>query len=82
MRLDELAPGQQATVSSIGGRGPFRRRLLELGLLPGTVIQRTGQAPLGDPLSYRVRGAVLCLRRREAATILIDDTPAMDVAAK
>lgn len=82
MNLDELEPGQHATVASIGGRGPFRRRLLELGLLPGTPIQRTGQAPLGDPLTFRVRGAVLCLRRREAATVAIEAPPALDVAAK
>jgi Fe2+ transport system protein FeoA len=67
--LDRLETGHAATIASVGGEGVFRRRLLELGLLPGTLIARTGQAPLGDPLSFRVRGAVLCLRRSEAANI-------------
>ena len=71
MTLDELRAGERAKVVGIEGQGPFRRRLLELGLLPGTEIERTGQAPLGDPLSYRVRGAVVCLRRADARAIEI-----------
>lgn len=69
MTLDQLEPGEVASVTRVNGAGAFRRRLLELGLLPGTTIGRTGQAPLGDPLTFRVRGAVLGLRRTEAATI-------------
>ena len=65
MRLDQLKPGAFATVQEVGGTGAFRRRLLELGVLPGTPIRRTGQAPLGDPMTYRVRGAVIALRRAE-----------------
>jgi len=72
MTLEQLSPGQLATIAAVHGDGPFRRRLLELGLLPGTPIRRTGQAPLGDPLTYLVRGAVLGLRRREAALIELE----------
>lgn len=69
MRLDELAVGETGAIRTIGGEGVFRRRLLELGLVPGTPIVRTGQAPLGDPLTFRVRGTVLALRRTDAARI-------------
>ena len=72
MTLEQLVPGASAAVVTVGGQGPFRRRLMELGVLPGTEITRTGQAPLGDPLTYRVRGAVIGLRRTEAATILVE----------
>jgi ferrous iron transport protein A len=72
MTLDELRPGEQAVVSQVCGDGVFRRRLLEHGLLPGTRIERTGQSPFGDPLSYRVRGAVLCLRRADAHAIVLE----------
>jgi ferrous iron transport protein A len=71
MTLDELRSGERAKVLAIGGEGVFRRRLLELGLLPGTEIERTGQAPLGDPVSYRVRGAVVCLRRVDARVVSV-----------
>ena len=76
MRLDELEPGESAVVEAVEGKGPFRRRLLELGVVPGTPIERTGQAPLGDPLNFRVRGAVICLRRTEAATVRLTDLAA------
>lgn len=69
MTLDRLPPGQSATVRAVGGAGVFRRRLLELGLLPGTQVLRTGQAPLGDPLSFRVRGTLLSIRRADAALV-------------
>lgn len=69
MTLDQLLPGETASVVAVRGDGAFRRRLLEIGLLPGTRIERTGQAPLGDPLSYRVRGAILCLRRADAQAV-------------
>lgn len=72
MDLSDLKRGESAVISSVAGSGAFRRRLLELGLLPGTPIQRAGQAPLGDPLAFRVRGAVLSLRRRDARLVQVD----------
>lgn len=57
---------------AIAGHGVFRRRLFELGLLPGTAIERTGQAPLGDPLTFRVRGAILGIRKVEASLITVE----------
>lgn len=69
MTLDQLLVGETADVLEVTGEGVFRRRLLEIGLLPGTRVERTGQAPLGDPLSFRVRGAVVCLRRADARAV-------------
>lgn len=69
--LDTLQVGQRAVVLAIEGEGPFRRRLLELGFLPGTPVERTGQAPLGDPLTIRVRGSVLCVRERDAQRVKV-----------
>jgi ferrous iron transport protein A len=72
MHLGELRESQRAVVISVNGEGSFRRRLMELGLTPGTEVVRTGTSPLGDPVSYRVRGAVLSLRRRDAAWVLVE----------
>jgi len=69
MTLDDLAVGKEATVATVRGEGVFRRRLLELGLLPGTPVCRIGQAPLGDPLRVRVRDAVLSIRRADARLV-------------
>lgn len=71
MTLGELRHGEQARIVMVHGHGSFRRRLLELGLLPGVGIERVGQAPLGDPLSFRVREAVLSLRFQDANQVEI-----------
>jgi len=73
MTLDELQIGQSALIDGVHGSGTFRRRLLELGLVAGTSITRQGQAPLGDPLTFRVRGAVFAIRRGDAHHVLLLD---------
>lgn len=70
MTLDCLACGQAATLVRVGGETQWRRRLLELGFIPGTAIVRVGQAPMGDPLTYRIRGALVALRAEDAKHVL------------
>lgn len=62
--------GDTATIGTVTGPRAFRRRLLELGLVPGTEVRIVRRAPLGDPLELAVRGGRLSLRAREAASIL------------
>lgn len=69
MNLANIDLGATVTVQSIGGHGSFRRRLLELGLLPGTSVMVQSVAPLGDPLELRVRGASMSIRRADAAVV-------------
>ena len=71
MKLADLAQGAIATVTHVGGSGSFRRRLMELGILPGTSVQLVGVAPLGNPMELLVRGASLSIRRAEALTVEI-----------
>jgi ferrous iron transport protein A len=70
--LAELPPGQQATVTKVTGNGPVRRRLMDMGLVPGVEIQAIKTAPLGDPVEYVVLGYHLALRKAEANLIEID----------
>lgn len=70
-RLADLALRGVALIEHVGGEGSFRRRLMELGLVPGTRVELVGVAPLGDPLELLVRGASLSIRRAEAASIRI-----------
>lgn len=75
MRLDQLEPGAQGIVARVGGARAFRNRLMELGLVPGTPVVCVGRSPLGDPMRYRVRDAVVGLRRSDAAFVeLVDET--------
>lgn len=71
MRLDDLKAGQSGTIESVGGEGPMRLRLLDMGLIPGTrvLLQRT--APTGDPLELFLRGYSLTLRREDARNITL-----------
>ncbi len=69
--LDSLAPDQTATVTAISGEPGVRRRLLEMGLVPGTGVRLVRRAPLGDPLELRVRGYHLSLRSTQAAMVSV-----------
>ena len=67
--LDQLNPGQSATVKKIHGKGAVRRRLMEMGLTRGVQIDVVKASPLGDPVDYLVRGYHLSLRKAEAQMI-------------
>lgn len=69
--LAEVALGDSATIASVDGTRAFRRRLLEMGLVPGIEVKVVTRAPLGDPLQIEVRGGQWSIRRDEAAQIHI-----------
>lgn len=71
--LASLRPGESGELAYISRSvvGGERRRLLDLGLVPGTSIAREFDSMLGSPTAYRVRGAVIALRREQAARIFI-----------
>ncbi len=74
-RLSEVRRGGTATVKEIEGTRSFRRRLLEMGLIPGTQVKVVNVAPLGDPLFIEVRGSQWSLRHNEAAEIQVEAGP-------
>lgn len=76
MTLGDVPLGTTVIVTAVGGEGAFRRRIMELGVLPGTRVQLVRVAPLGDPLELRVRGCALSMRRDEARSIAVDRVPA------
>ena len=69
MNLAQTRVGQLVTVGRIGGERAFRRRLMELGLVPGTRVEMRGLAPLGDPMELLVRGCSLSIRKGEAEQV-------------
>jgi Fe2+ transport system protein FeoA len=72
MTLSELPVGKRAVVRAVHGERGFRRRLLELGLVPGTELCVQRVAPLGDPLAIVLRGSTLSLRRAEACGVEVE----------
>lgn len=73
MTLDMLKIGRSATVKNILNESTERRRLFDLGILPGTVIENVMRSPLGDPVAYKIRNAVVALRREQARLIEIEE---------
>ena len=72
MTLDLLPIGQEAVIKAVGGEGALRYRLLDMGLIPKTVIRVEKVAPLGDPIELRVRGYALSLRKEDARKITVE----------
>ena len=69
LRLHELHPGESARLSAIGGERSFRRRLMELGFIPGTLVRLVRCVPIGDLVELEVRGSHISLRRSEAGAL-------------
>ena len=72
MTLDKLPLGQEAVITAVGGEGALRCRLLDMGLIPKTLVRVEKVAPLGDPLELRVRGYSLSLRKEDAGKIEVE----------
>ncbi len=72
LTLAEISLGTTAKVLAVDGPRAFRRRLLEMGLVPGTEVKVLTIAPLGDPLQIEVRGGQWSIRRAEAAQIQVE----------
>ena len=72
--LEDLAPGERGTILSVGNQsGTVKRRLVDMGLTPGTEVRVTKAAPLGDPIEVSLRGYELSLRKSDAAQIAMGE---------
>ena len=69
--LSDLKEGDRAKIRSIQGEGAFKRRLLEMGFMPGTEVFVKKYAPLRDPIEFVIKGYHVSLRREEARRIHI-----------
>ena len=70
--LGYLPTGRTGMVKGLTCNGITRRRMLDLGLINDTVIESVQKSPLGDPIAYMIRGAVIALRSEEANNILVE----------
>jgi ferrous iron transport protein A len=70
--LHTLEQGQTGVVVRVEGKGPARRRMLDMGLAPGAEVKVVRVAPLGDPIEFEVRGYSLSLRKSEASTVIVE----------
>ena len=68
-KLSDLKPGESSVVKNVGCEGALRRRLLDMGITPGTEVHIVKTAPLGDPLEIKLRGYFLTIRKDDAKMI-------------
>lgn len=72
MTLAEAPLHGSVVLKHVGGERGFRRRLMEMGLVPGTPLKVVNVAPLGDPIELHVRGSRLSIRRAEALQVQVE----------
>lgn len=73
--LCALREGESAFVAKVHADESMRRRLLDIGLIPGTRVTCMGRSPAGDPCAYLIRGAVIALRSSDAAGVTLEGLP-------
>jgi DtxR family Mn-dependent transcriptional regulator len=73
LMLDQIKVGTKAKVLKINSKGKLKRKLMDMGLNKGALIEVKGKAPMGDPIEVKVRGYSLSLRQDEAAEIKVEE---------
>ena len=72
IKLSDLPIGKRCKIKKMFLQGLIRRRMLDLGLIDGTVVESLQKSPSGDPVAYLIRGAVIALRTEVASMILVE----------
>jgi len=73
MKLSELKPGQKGKIVKLTVKGSLKRRLMDMGILPGEIVYVEKVAPLGDPVKILVKNYHLSLRKNEAENIEVEE---------
>jgi ferrous iron transport protein A len=78
-RLVDLVPGSTAIISSVNGAGRVAIRLMEMGFVPGALVEVLRRAPFGGPVQYRVHGVSVSMRASEAGCVNVDGVQACEL---
>lgn len=71
--LDHLQVGKSGKVIKLNNTGTIRRRLLDLGLVPGTIIKAELSSPFHDPIAYKIRNALVAIRKNDSKNIIVEE---------
>jgi ferrous iron transport protein A len=82
LSLADIPVGSSARIRSILTIGPNRRRLLDLGLIPGSRIEVIRRSPAGNPIAYLIKGTVIALRNEDAGQILVENNYPKSIRSK
>ena len=73
MTLDKIPIGKEVKIVKVGGEGELRNRLLDMGIIPKTVVKVQKVAPMGDPIEIHLRGYELTIRKEDAGKIEVTE---------
>lgn len=73
LTLDNLKIGKYARVIEINNADSIRRRLLDLGLVPGTIIKAELSSPFQDPIAYKIKNALVAIRKQDSKNIIVEE---------
>jgi len=73
LHTSDIRPGDHARLHEVGGERSFRRRLMELGFLPGTTVRLVRRISVGDLVEFEVRGGHISLRASEATALIFEN---------
>jgi Fe2+ transport system protein FeoA len=71
--LNELKPAAKGIIKQVKAQGMLKKKLLDMGVVPGSRLEILRVAPLGDPVEVRIRGYNLSLRKEEARQIFVEE---------
>lgn len=71
--LNNLKIGKSAKVIKINNMGSIRRRILDIGLTEGTIITAELASPFNDPIAYRIRNALIAIRKDDSKNIIVEE---------
>jgi len=71
-RLSDLKEGEKARVVTLENNGDIKRRLQDIGLIPGTVVTCVQKSPCGDPVAYLIKGALIAIRCEDSDKITVE----------
>ncbi|MGI5911470.1 MAG: FeoA family protein [Syntrophomonadaceae bacterium] len=74
LSLADIPTGETVRIVNIFTAGTNRRRLLDLGLVPGSIVEIIRRSPAGNPTAYFIKGTLIALRNEDAAEIIVDFT--------
>ncbi len=75
MTLDQLPLNATGKIVDLALSGLLRRRLFDLGFIPGALLRRRYTAPSGSPIAYELQGSVIALRRADALRVYVQEVP-------
>ncbi|MCD6106043.1 MAG: ferrous iron transport protein A [Thermoplasmata archaeon] len=73
MKLSQGEPGKTYVVLKVLGRGMVKRKIMDMGIVPGAKLRILGEAPLGDPMDVELNGTFLSIRKKEASLIEVEE---------